>query len=39
MNQNRLLIMQIQALAPIMHHKWKEMNDIVRKTTILGDQS
>jgi hypothetical protein len=25
MNQNRLLFIQIQALSPSMHHKWKEI--------------
>ena len=33
MNQNRLLFIQIQALPPSMHHKWKEINDFVCKTT------
>ena len=40
MNRNRLLFIQIQTLAPSMHHKWKEIIDIVCITTIgkfIGD--
>ena len=33
MNQDRLLFVQIQSLPLNMHHKWKEMIDIVCKTT------
>ena len=34
MNQNRLLLIQIQALPPSMQgHKWKEIIDIACKTT------
>ena len=32
-NQNRLPFIQIQTLPPSMHHKWKELIDIVCKTT------
>ena len=36
----RLLFIQIQTLPPSMHHKWKEIIDIVCKTTnkIIGEQ-
>ena len=33
MNWNRLPFIQVQTLPPSMHHKWKEIIDIVCKTT------
>ena len=36
MNQIRLLFFQSQTLPPSMHHKWKEILDIVYN--IIGDQ-
>ena len=34
MNRNRLPFIQVQTLALSMHHRWKEMIDIVCITTI-----
>ena len=34
MNRNRLPFIQVQTLAPSMHHRWKEIIDIVCITTI-----
>ena len=33
MNQNRLLLIEIQALHSSMHHNWKEISSSVSKTT------